>query len=155
MDDGLLLNFEVGESTTGNVISSTKYKGRWKERALSKKWDRIKARRPFNETTTWKRPENPVQQTSNGDSANKESKVIETNTVLPSRPLKRKRKDTLASSSNATPVIPRNFTSSSLFTGNPEITEPQPKQPVDKEPIEPKEIPTPPSSTLTSSSFES
>jgi hypothetical protein len=35
-DDGLLLNFEVGDMPGTNFVS-TQYKGRWKERALSKK----------------------------------------------------------------------------------------------------------------------
>ena len=46
-DDDLLLNFEVGD-TPGTNLVSTQYKGRWKERALSKKWDKIKARRVLN-----------------------------------------------------------------------------------------------------------
>ena len=45
-DDDMLLNFEVGDGPAANLVAS-QYKGRWKERALSKKWDRIQARRAF------------------------------------------------------------------------------------------------------------
>src|SRR5436305_13762163 len=102
MDDGLYLNFELGESTTTgkNVSLSTKYKGRWKESALSKKWDRIKAQKQFNNAATLKRPENPPQNTSNNNDEvqSRREKVVESTNSLPSRPLKRKRRDTIASS---------------------------------------------------------
>jgi ATP-dependent RNA helicase DDX31/DBP7 len=119
-DDGLLLNFEVGKVAAVG-LSSNQYKGRWKEKAKAKKWDRIKARRVLNGqpvSIPAPREERPKQNT-NGDEGK------QTNTTDSSHPLKRKRNHP-ASSANATPVIPRKSTSS-LFTGNPDIA-PIPKE---------------------------
>ena len=126
-DDGLLLNFEAGDTPGTNLVSA-QYKGRWKERALSKKWDRIKARRalngfvrpatqpPTSSSTQVSEEKTTSSPTVHGSKANESIERAE------ERPLKRKRKHIVASSSNATPVGTRNFGSSSLFTSNPEIT---------------------------------
>lgn len=112
-DDGLLLNFSLGDAP-GISVSSGQYKGRWKEKAKAKKWDRIKARRALNGQAATvpgpqeepRRPQTNGVQSSNGQ------------TVDSSRPLKRKRNH--ASAANAMPVVPRKGTSS-LFTSNPDI----------------------------------
>ena len=141
-DDGLLVNFDAGDTATVRV-SSAQYKGKWKERALSKKWDSIKLRRALGQgpqrpgatgQSLVNKPVQPVQ----GEVRNKP----EHNSVQESisRPLKRKR--TVASSANATPLMPRSFTSSSLFTSNPEIPDSKPKEPESK-PKEVKPTPTP------------
>src|SRR5271170_2678708 len=139
-DDDLLLNFEVGD-TPGTNLVSTQYKGRWKERALSKKWDKIKARRVFNgpvkSTTPTTIPPTAVK-TTNGVNGGLEKESTGTEGK---RSLKRKRKQAVASSSNATPVGSRNFGSSSLFTSNPEITSTSHKEP--KAAKAPKEPPIP------------
>jgi ATP-dependent RNA helicase DDX31/DBP7 len=91
---------------------------------LSKKWDRFKTQRALSgrPVPPVRRPEETRQQT-NGTQTN----GIPTNgqanpsTGPDSRPLKRKRNHTVASSSNAVPVAPRKIASSSLFTSNPEI----------------------------------
>ena len=123
MDDGLLLNFEVGDAAVRP--SSTQYKGRWKERALSKKWDRIKAKKAISKgSANWQPSESRPPASQSEKTPRKEQPISAENAE---RPLKRKR--TVASSSNATPVIPRNFTSSSLFTSNPEIPISKPNPP--------------------------
>src|SRR5271170_370638 len=146
-DDDLLLNFEVGD-TPGTNLVSTQYKGRWKERALSKKWDKIKARRVFNgpvkSTTPTTIPPTAVK-TTNGVNGGLEKESTGTEGK---RSLKRKRKQAVASSSNATPMGTRNFGSSSLFTSNPEITstraQKQPKVTQEHtEPTEPGSLPEP------------
>ena len=124
MDDGLLLNFEVGDAAVR--LSTAQYKGRWKERALSKKWDRIKAKRAISKgASNWQPSEShpPASQSEETPWKPQPTSVESTK-----RPLKRKR--TAASSSNATPVMPRNFTSSSLFTSNPEIPISKPNPPI-------------------------
>ena len=123
MDDGLLLNFEVGDAAV--PLSSAQYKGRWKERALSKKWDRIKANRAISKgAANWQPSESRPPVTHSEETPRKEQP---TSVEWTERPLKRRR--TVASSSNATPVVPRNFTSSSLFTSNPEIPASKPNPP--------------------------
>src|SRR5277367_3803805 len=123
-DDGLLLNFEVGDTPGANFVSS-QYKGRWKERALSKKWDKIKATRVLNGPVKSRMPtmiattEGLAVKATNGVNGGPEKESIVKDGE---RSLKRKRKHAVASSSNATPVGSRNFSSSSLFTSNPEIT---------------------------------
>lgn len=144
-DDGMLLNFEVGDVPAANLVAS-QYKGRWKERALSKKWDRIQARRVFKgpaktsissktSTSADAPAKSTVTPTVNG------RKETETTENDGGRSLKRKRKQGVASSSNATPMGTRNFGSSSLFTSNPQIasTSPQKKLKVTKKAQEPTE----------------
>ena len=46
-DDDLLLNFSVNDTPSISSVGG-QYKGRWKERALSKKWDKIKARKALS-----------------------------------------------------------------------------------------------------------
>src|ERR1700736_581244 len=117
-DDGLLLNFEVGGTPVVSV-SAGEYKGRWKEKAKAKKWDRIKARKAQNgRSVSLPVPhEEPKEAGTNGVVVNG-SRMNGSEATNSVRPLKRKRSH--ASSANATPVIPRIGTSS-LFTGNPEI----------------------------------
>jgi ATP-dependent RNA helicase DDX31/DBP7 len=132
-DDDLVLNFEVGDTPGANLVS-TQYKGRWKERALSKKWDKIKARRVLAKSTiptTIPTIQVSVVKTTNGV----------TGGVEKDKTLKRKRKQAVASSSNAMPVASRNFGSSSLFTSNPEITSTSHKEP--KAAKAPRESPIP------------
>jgi ATP-dependent RNA helicase DDX31/DBP7 len=130
-DDGLLLNFSVGDGPA--IVTKGQYKGKWKERALSKKWDKFKAQRALSgrPVPPIRRPEEPSQHQPQPHGAQHTSAAQtngNTNTSNPdSRPLKRKRNHTVASSSNATPVAPRKVASSSLFTSNPEIQSlPQP-----------------------------
>src|SRR5438552_3046072 len=144
-DDGLLLNFSVEDTSAISTPSAGQYKGRWKERALSKKWDKIKATRALKGTTvsvaaksqtagaaiSASEPDasNRTNGTSgtNGTAGNKEVQRTEGKDGGHSRGVKRKRGH--ASAANATPVIPRIYNSSSLFTGNPEI----PQQSVSKD----------------------
>jgi len=124
-DDGLLLNFSVSD-TPSVPVSAGQYKGRWKERALSKKWDKIKARRAFNG-----KPVAAPVSVRPSNAAPKETTTAELNTTKETREHRMddgagytrgvKRKRGHASSANALPVIPRMKNSSSLFTGNPEI----------------------------------
>jgi ATP-dependent RNA helicase DDX31/DBP7 len=122
-DDGLLLNFSVNDATAVHV-SSVQYKGKWKERALSKKWDRIKAQRalkgPPSRPSVLLRSEPAMIQTP---SSQVETGNVPTSLSAESHPLKRKRKHTVAVSSS-TSVAPHNHPSSSLFTSNAEIKSP-------------------------------
>src|SRR5436190_20277861 len=110
MDDGLLVNFEA--SDTAVQVSSSQYKGRWKERALSKKWDRIKAKRQLSGRT---------QEPHRVEHDERQASPVQNDL----RPLKRRR---TATSANATPVISRDSTSSSLFTSNPDIPISKPRE---------------------------
>jgi ATP-dependent RNA helicase DDX31/DBP7 len=117
-DDDLLLNLSVDE-TAAIGAPSVRYKGRWKERALSKKWNRFKASKAMNGGNFLRETHEEVPPPSNNA-----SQIARENITSPSesRPLKRKRQATVASSSNAVPLVARNFASSSLFTSNPEIS---------------------------------
>src|SRR5271170_2607599 len=98
-DDDLLLNFEVGDTAGTNLVSK-QYKGRWKEKALSKKWDKIKARRVLNGPVkstllpTIPTTEVSVVKTTNGVNAAQRKEMIGT---AERRSLKRKRKHAVAS----------------------------------------------------------
>lgn len=133
-DDDLLLNLSVGEAAAVNV-SSTRYKGRWKERALSKKWDRFKARKAMNGENFARKANEEVP-----SSLNSALQIVRESNIAPSesRPLKRKRQGNVASSANAVPLVARNFASSSLFTSNPEIT----SEPTIPKPKDTPSIPT-------------
>ena len=115
MDDGLLLNFEVS-NTPGIAIPKKEYKGRWRERAASRKWDRIQASRALQNDTSVE-PASSVSALTQAPPAPAPSE----------RPLKRKRSQ--ASSANATPVGPKK--TSNLFTGleHEEVTEEIPSAP--------------------------
>ena len=104
------MNFEA--SDTAVQVSSSQYKGRWKERALSKKWDRIKAKRQLSGRT---------QEPHRVEHDERQASPVQNDL----RPLKRRR---TATSANATPVISRNSTSSSLFTSNPDIPISKPRE---------------------------
>src|SRR5579862_2922285 len=142
-DDGLLLNFSVEDTSAISTPSAGHYKGRWKERALSKKWDKIKAARALKGTTVTvaaksqtagpaisasKPNASNTTNGTNGTAGNEEVQRTESKDGGYSRGVKRKMGH--ASAANATPVIPRIYNSSSLFTGNPEI----PQQAVSKDP---------------------
>lgn len=143
-DDGLLLNFSVEDTSAITTSSAGQYKGRWKERALSKKWDKIKATRALKGSSVFVSAKsqsagaaissasepngiNGANET-NGTVGNKDVQRTEGKDEVHSRGMKRKRGQ--ASAANATPVIPRIYNSSSLFTGNPEISQ----QAVSKDP---------------------
>jgi len=120
MDDGLLLNIDTGARTPAAPSSARQYKGKWKERALNRKWDRIKATRAVNGHPPQGKLFTPSTEGQNnrrtGDPKPTENRNATGNFEgfsSPSRPLKRKWAASLG---------PRNFHSSSLFTGNPEIT---------------------------------
>src|SRR5579859_3046067 len=108
-DDGLLLNFEVGD-TPSIGLTAGKYKGRWKERVNARKWDRIKAKRALNGKPVVQiprreeiapKPQPPVEPVRSQGEAGKTNRT----TTSDSGPLKRKRKHSVASSANATPLF--------------------------------------------------
>jgi len=126
MDDGLLLNIDAGAATSAAPSSARQYKGKWKERAMSRKWDRIKAKRVLNglppqgKLFTSSTEEQNNRRTGDPNPTEKRNATgYFEGFSSPSRPLKRKR---AASASNTASLGPRHFGSSSLFTGNPEIT---------------------------------
>jgi ATP-dependent RNA helicase DDX31/DBP7 len=131
-EDGLVLNIDTAGSAPVAPPSAGQYKGKWKERALNRKWDRIKAKRALNNRLPAQgklfSPSTERMQEMAPQQQDKTTKTTEDTerSSGPSRPLKRKR---VASSSNTAPLGNRTFGSSSLFTGNPEIaTTPTAKQ---------------------------
>jgi len=153
-DDGLLVNFEAGNL---QIISPSwgQYKGRWKARALNKKWDRFRAQKAVNgvsfvpATAGASQPARPASTTiDEGRTGQVQPETTENIENVSSRPLKRKRKSTSTTSANATPVAARTFPSSSLFTSNPEITSTQ-NQPTTA-PSQPTNAPSQTATTFTS-----
>lgn len=123
-NDDLLLNFTVDDGRTIGPVTKM-YKGRWKEKALSKKWDKIKAYRTLNaKASSTASHEIPPQKPPHNDKV----RVATNGPPTERRHLKRKRATVVAFSSNAMPVMSRNSQSSSLFTNNPEITMTSPKR---------------------------
>src|SRR5271156_2874267 len=158
-DDGLLFNFEAGNVPIVKA-SSGQYKGRWKARALNKKWDRFKAQKVVNgdisniSTPALPPPSQPTPPPrptiDQGYTSKVQTESTENIDTVPSRPLKRKRKSTSTTSANATPVAPRTFPSSSLFTSNPEIISPPTLNQPTTAPSQPTNAPSETATTFTS-----